>query len=216
MGVSVAWLASRSDTDRLNPRLLALIEQTPSLQKIGQILARNASVPEDLRSSLQQLENGIMSTRASDLQQFIRESIGEEEFRSNHLQLDDEILAEATVGAVIGVRYQNPGTPSPQRGVCKVVKPAAVQALEEDLQILDAITLFFEEHSAHYELGEIPLSQLFQEVRNALTREVQTVQEQVNLRRAGEYFLQDRRIQVPAILPFSTPSVMPCDGARVV
>jgi ubiquinone biosynthesis protein len=87
-----------------------------------------------------------------------------------------------------------------------VLKPGAVKALAEDLLLIDQILAFLEEHSDFYQIGASPLVDIFEDVREALSREVQVTDERKNLIRAREYYRDFAPIYVPAVLPFSTPS----------
>ncbi len=64
-----------------------------------------------------------------------------------------------------------------------------------------------EAHADFYEIGQTPLVDIFGELRDALSKEILVEEEQENLRRAGEYYRGRTDVLVPAIYPFSTPSV---------
>ncbi len=194
------------DTPR-SQRILAFAERTPSLQKIGQIMARYPSVPADVRAALQTLENSISTTSRDELVAYISEELGPETIEAYQIEFADEILAEASVGAVIEAELTVPGQGTRRRAVCKAIKAYAIENLQEDLEIMDGLTRHFEEHASFYELGSIPLSDMFQEVKNALAREVQVVEEQANLRRAYEYYSNDPKVKVPEILPPSNQRI---------
>ncbi|HSR51500.1 MAG TPA: AarF/UbiB family protein [Acidobacteriota bacterium] len=188
-------------------RMLRLADRTPSLQKLGQILARQPEVPEDIRNSLQQLENSISTTEPQQLIDDIVEDVGRQVLEQYRVEFADRVLAEASVGAVIRASLVFPGEEEPRQAVCKVIKDYAVTALEEDLDIFSGLALYFEEHADHYGLGSVPLSEMFREVRNALLREVQVVEEQNNLRRAHEYYSGQPKVKIPRIYPISTDRV---------
>lgn len=188
-------------------RLLQFASRTPSLQKIGQILARYPAVPEDLRQSLQTLENSIQTTTRDELVEFIRQQVGPERIERYQIEFAEEVLAEASIGAVIRSRLTLPGEDDPRQAVCKVIKSYAVPALNEDLEIMNGLTLYFEENADFYEIGDIPLAEMFQEVREALSREILVTEEQQNLIRAAEYYREDPKVKIPEIYPASTENV---------
>lgn len=188
-------------------RVLRLADRTPSLQKLGQILARQPAVPEDIRTYLQELENSISTTSAQDLIDHIVESVGQERLQSYQVEFAAEVLAEASVGAVIRASLVLPEEERPRQAVCKVIKEYAVQALEEDLDIMLGLARFFEKHRRDYGIGDVPLSEMFREVHSALLREVQVVEEQKNLSRAHEYYRDQPKVKVPRIYPPSTDRV---------
>lgn len=200
-------------------RLLALIDRTPTLQKLGQILARYPGVPDEVRSQLQLLENSISTSRRDDIVDFIRSEIGPEVEQRHALKFDDELLAEATIGAVIGVSLRVDSSSPERRAVCKVIKPYAVAALTEELALLDKLVLYFEKNASYYDLGQVPLSSMFEDLKTALEKEARVAEEQGNLRAAWEYYRDDPRVVVPAVLPPSTESVTFMDfvdGGKIV
>ena len=126
---------------------------------------------------------------------------------SYELELDDTLLAEASVGAVVAATFKDPDTGEKERAACKVLKPYAVAALTEDLTIIDHILLYLEENAEFYDLGATPLVEIFVEIRQALSREVRVEDEQQNLLRARAYYADQPKILVPALYPFSTENV---------
>ncbi len=187
--------------------LLGFLSQMPTLQKIGQILARNPSIPGDLRAALQVLENSLRTTHASDLTRFTLEEIGEETAKKYQIEFSDQVLAEATVGAVIRCSLVLPGEEKRTEAVVKIIKPQAVSAMQEELAIFDELTQYFAAHRQTYEIGAIPISETFENVREALSKEIVIVEEQKNLARAGHYYRGNRRVLVPKLYPLSTDRV---------
>ncbi|HEX9638086.1 MAG TPA: AarF/UbiB family protein, partial [Acidobacteriota bacterium] len=185
-------------------RMLRLGQRTPTLQKIGQIFARNPAIDPDLRQALQTLENSIATTSRDELVDIIRADVGEPVLERYQVRFADQILAEASVGAVIECSLVLPGESTPRRAVCKVIKPYVVEALRKELEILLEVAAFFEAHQEFYQLGAMPLSEMFQEVRDALAREIQVVEEQSNLARAAEYYRSDPKVKIPDIYPLSS------------
>ncbi len=195
-----------TETDR-GQYLLGFLSRTPTLQKIGQILARNPSIPSDLRAALQVLENSLKTTTASDLIRFTLEEIGDEAAKKYQLQFSDEVLAEATVGAVIRCTLVLPGEEKRTEAVVKIIKPQAVSAMREELAIFNKLTQYFSAHRQTYEIGAIPISETFENVREALSKEIVIVEEQENLARAAHYYRGNRRVLVPKLYPLSTDRV---------
>lgn len=193
--------ASRGD------RVLAFVVDAPSLQKLSQILARNEALAPDVRKSLQTLENGLSSARYDEIMDVIHHELPPTVADEYHIEFQDHLLAEASVGAVVEASYLPPGSSVPARAACKVLKPQAVAGLEEDLDIIDQMLAFVEKNAEFYKVGDTPLVDIFHEVREALSREVQVSDERENLIHAREYYKDDPTIEIPAVLPFSTPSV---------
>ena len=67
--------------------------------------------------------------------------------------------------------------------------------------------VFLEDHRATYDIGAIALVEMFSQVLESLEQEIQVLDEQANLQRAGEYFASDPRVIVPALYDLSTSEV---------
>ncbi len=189
-------------------RIQQFASQTPTLQKIGQILARNPGVPPDVRKALQTFENSLRTTRRDDLVEFINQEIGPETVEKYQIEFSEEILAEGSVGTVIRASLILPRESDRQEAVCKVIKPYVLKALPEELSIINELTHYFSAHRDFYQLGAIPLSEMFQDLREALSKEIRMAEEQRNLARAGAYYRGHRGILIQAIYPFSTEHVL--------
>jgi len=188
-------------------RLLAFASKTPTFQKIGQILARYPAIPEDMRESFQTLENSISTTTAPELVADIEAALGPEILEQYQFVFEDEVLSEASVGAVIGASVVLPGEQEPRSMVVKYIKPYAIAAIDEDLESITTLLGVLEENREFYGIGASPLVDMFSEVRNALAREIRAADEQGNLRRAAAYFADDDQVMVPALCECSTPQV---------
>ena len=188
-------------------RLLQFTDRTPSLQKIGQILARNPDLPADLLQSLQNLENGLSTSDRDELVEFITAEVGPDSVEAYQIQFADEILAEASVGAVIRATLNPPDEAESQDVVFKIVKPYVLNSLPQELGIVDELALFFQQNSDYYNLGNIPLSDMFRDVRTALSSEIRIEDEQRNLVLAEAYYGDNPRVHVPHLYPFSTPNL---------
>jgi ubiquinone biosynthesis protein len=186
-------------------RLLQLTDRSPTLQKLGQILARNQDVPEEFRRHLQILESDIQTTSHQELIAMITASTGEEQLAAYRAEFSDQVLAEASVGAVIRCRLQPPGEPQPDEAICKMVKPYAVAALDEELEILHRLTRFLEQHADHYGIGGTPVTTMFDDLRLSLAREIDIVAEQENFRLAADYYNDTIEVHVPELFGLSCP-----------
>ncbi len=187
--------------------LKEFVSRVPSLQKMGQIMARNPDLAPDYRKALQDLENGIRTMTRDELVQFITEDIGKPAIDKYQVQFADKILAEASVGAVIRAKCTPPGTTAPREAICKVVKPYVLVYLPEDLSIIDGLARYFTTNHDFYQLGTMPLVEMFQGVRKSLTNEINVVDEQKNFIRAREYYKNSKKVVVPEVFPISTNHV---------
>jgi ubiquinone biosynthesis protein len=194
------------DADR-GARILAFIAKTPSLQKLAQIIARNDLFAPDIRRALQTVENSLATVNYQEILAQVESELGAEIIDRYQLQFADQILAEASVGAILPATFVLPGREEREDAACKVLKPYAISAMEEDLQIIDEVLTHLEEHADFYRIGETPLVDIFKEIREALSREVRVEDEQDNLLQAGIYYKDDRKIIVPEVYPFSTTNI---------
>jgi len=183
---------------------MAFVAKTPSLQKLGQILARNEALSPEYRDALQQLENEIHTMTRDELIQFIADDMRKNHIATNQVEFADAILAEASVGAVIRATWTPTGTHETRDAICKVIKPYVLVNLPQELEILDGLARYFADNHDFYQLGTMPLVEMFQEVKRALSKEIQVVDEQQNLMRARQYYKANRHIVVPELLPIST------------
>ncbi|MDA2927560.1 AarF/UbiB family protein [Acidobacteria bacterium AH-259-O06] len=188
-------------------QVLQFLSRTPTLQKIGQVLARSPDLPPDLRGALQVLENSLRTTSGEEIVELIVQEIGLEKVEQYRIRCSDEILAEATVGAVLRCSLVLPGETRVREAVAKVIKPYAISALREELAIFDDLTGYFGDYRDFYEIGPVPLSEMFAEIREALSKEIQVIKEQENLVKAAEYYGDSEKVMVPEFYPFSTERV---------
>ncbi len=188
-------------------RILAFIAKTPSLQKLAQILARNQIFAPDIRRALQTVENSLSTMNYEAVLAQIESEIDKETFDRYKLEFSGKILAEASVGAVLRAKFEFPETGKPGEAACKVLKPYAIIALKEDLQIIDDVLAYLEKHNDFYKIGDTPLVEIFKEIREALSREILVADERRNLLRAGEYYQKDPNIVIPEVYPFSSTNV---------
>jgi ubiquinone biosynthesis protein len=202
--VSLAYLppgSSRGDY------LKEFVSKVPSLQKMGQILARNPDLSPDYRKALQDLENGIHTMTREELVTFITEDVGKPSIDKYQVQFEDKILAEASVGAVIRASTIPPGGTVRRQAICKVVKPYVLAYMPEDLSIINGLASYFTVNHDFYQLGSMPLVEIFQELGKSLTNEIDITDEQQNFIRAREYYRNSKKVVVPEIFPLSTKHV---------
>jgi ubiquinone biosynthesis protein len=202
--VSLAYLppsSSRGDY------LKEFVSKVPSLQKLGQILARNPDLSPDYRKALQDLENGIHTMTREELVTFISEDVGKPAIDKYQVQFADKILAEASVGAVIRASTIPPGGTVRRQAICKVVKPYVLAYMPEDLSIINGLASYFTVNHDFYQLGSMPLVEVFQELAKSLANEIDISDEQQNFIRAREYYRNSKKVVVPEIFPISTKHV---------
>jgi ubiquinone biosynthesis protein len=202
--VSLAYLpqgTSRGDY------LKEFVSRVPSLQKLGQILARNPELSADYRTSLQELENEIHTMTREALVQFIADDLGQSAMAGYQVQFADRVLAEGSVGAVIAGTVVPPGGAVRRQAICKVIKPYVLVSLPEDLSIITGLASYFTVNHDFYQLGSMPLAEMFTELAKALAEEINVTAEQANFIRAREYYQDSTLVVVPEIFPISTNHV---------
>jgi ubiquinone biosynthesis protein len=183
------------------------VSKMPCLQKLGQILARNPDLAPDHQKALQSLESGIRTMTGPELSAFIVSDIGKQHIDQYQMQFSDEVLGEASVGAVMLATGIPPGTTERRQMVCKVVKPYVLIYMPEDLAIIDRLAEYFTTYHDFYNLGSMPLVAIFKDIRKALTNEIDIVAEQKNFIRAGEYYKGSKKVVIPKIYPISNNHV---------
>jgi len=187
--------------------LLEFVSKVPSLQKMGQILARNPDLSPEYSKALQGLEAGIRTMNGEEVAQFITTDIGKAQIDKWQMQFADKLAGEASVGATIMASGIPPGTNTRRKMICKIVKPYVLVYMPEDLAIIDGLAEYFTVNHDFYNLGSMPLVEIFKEIRKALTNEINIVAEQKNFIRAREYYRGSKKVVVPEIYPISTSHV---------
>lgn len=187
-------------------RLSELARALPVLHKLGQMIARNEHVDPAFRDWLRELEfrrggedaAGLVSFAAAEL---ARAPIGAE------IDWAGDVLAEASVGAVLAFSWVGLGGGPVRRGVAKLVKPQARSRLDEDLPALDTLAAWLDSRRSLYgDLG-IDYIGVLREVRDALAAETDPTREQCHLHEAREQYGSLAGIRIPSVFPFSTPTL---------
>jgi ubiquinone biosynthesis protein len=191
----------------LEERLLVLISRMPSLQKIGQIVARNRNLDPNFRARLIRLENSIHDITAEEISAEIRRQLGPI-LLDYGVELEDTLIAEASVSAVIGFTWREPAGGRPETGVFKVLKPYVSAYFAEELELLQGLADFFDAHGHNYPLAEVNLGQIFRDIRNLFGQEIDFPGEQANLQAADRRYGEIAGVRTPRlILPLCTPTI---------
>jgi len=189
-------------------RLGALLHLCPTLHKLGQLLARNQQLSIALRERLQMLESMEPATPLFTIIPTIQRELGSSGF--SQIRLASSPLAEASVAVVIPFSPQPSeirGIPDVETGVLKVLKPGIEERLEEELEIWSTVTEFIDERCEELNLTTLHYSEILEAVRELLFNEVKLDQEQRNLDKAAQLYGCRKSIQIPSLLPFSTPRI---------
>jgi ubiquinone biosynthesis protein len=178
-------------------RVVALLRHSPTLHKLGQVLARERRLGPGLRRHLQSLESLPPTTPMTSIRRVIRRELGTLDGRKHGLSLAPAALAEGSVAVVVPFTW--PGG----EGVFKVLKPGVEQRLAEDLAIWSELGTFLEAHSARLGLPPLDYRQTLEGVGRLLENEVRLEGEQAHL--AAARGIYGPEVLVPALLPWSTP-----------
>ena len=200
-------MANAKDASR-GEKILIFASRIPTLQKIGQILARFEGIPPDIQQSLQSLENGIRTMNRDELVAYVEKEVGAERVRKYDLRFDDRILAEASVGAVIFGSFQPSGESSKRQNfVCKVIKPYVLSGLPEEMRSIERLITLMTKFGDTYKIEEFNLKDFFADVRVQLENEIKVGEEQAHFRKAYEFYKNHEEVKVPEIFDLSTEHV---------
>jgi len=184
---------------RPETRLLQLIARVPGLQKLGQVLARNRHLRPALRKALAELENGIHDVDAAGVRAIIREQLGPK-LEQFGVEIEPDLLSEASVSAVICFAWRNPDTGTRERGVFKVMKPYIPSCFAEDMELLQDLAQYFGRRHREYGPGARAIPDTFKKVRRLLQHEVNFLREQKTLLEAGALYEHVRGVRVPRLM----------------
>ncbi len=182
-------------------RLGLLARSCPVLQKLGQILARDQRLAPELRGHLRELESLPPSVSLETIQQLLREELGPLEQRG--VTLLPPAIAEASVAVVIPFRQEGCDT----QGVFKLLKPGIEDRLERELALLERVGEHLDQRCDELQIPHLDYQQSFQHVRGKLQDEVRLEMEQRHLVEAREFFVDERRVQIPVLFEHCTARV---------
>jgi ubiquinone biosynthesis protein len=188
-------------------RLLQLIAKVPGLQKLGQVIARNRHLSSALRNALTELENGIHDVTAEQVCAIIRQELGPR-LETFGVEMEPEILSEASVSAVVRFTWKDPQSGERQRGVFKVLKPYIPACFAEDMDILQRLADFFGTRGRKYGAVAAVIPDTFTKVRRLLQHEVDFAREQTTLLEAGQLYASMPGVRVPRVIKeLCTPTI---------
>ncbi len=212
---AVTYVGSRLPVDRLIPKLLRqmmlpaempleqrlfiLLSKMPSLQKIGQIVARNPNLDPAFRAQLTRLENGIEDVTPTEIRDTLNEELGKY-LTIYRVEVEEVALAEASVSAVVRFTWMNPVSRKRERGVFKVLKPYVRQNFPEEMAILQTLANFFDENRDNYDLPNVGFREVMDDIRRLLTREIELVAEQASLQSAKERYKKVSGVRIPTLI----------------
>ena len=186
-------------------RLADLISHCPTLHKLGQIVARDRRLGPGLRQRLQGLESMEPITPIAILTPTIRCEIGAK--CACALQIETQALAEGSVAVVIPFTSEERDGNRPVNGVLKVLKPEIEERLGEELEIWSELAEYIDERCEQDGLAPLRCRDILNKVRQLLSNEVRLDLEQAHLAAAKDFYGDSKGIQIPLVLPCSTPRI---------
>lgn len=189
----------------LPQRLIRILHHCPTLHKLGQVLSRHSALDTELLAALRTLESLEPRTLLSELQPMLDvELAGAAEFEP---RVADVALAEGSVAVVVPCTWRDPRTGVQRTGVLKVLKPEVEAHLSEELAIWPDLAAYLDSQCRTYGLPDISLEDTFHGVGDLLANEVHLDGEQEHLILAERIYREYNWVDIPAVLPFSTPRV---------
>jgi ubiquinone biosynthesis protein len=187
-------------------RLLVLAKAFPTLHKLGQIIARHPKIDPAVKQWLICLENGDYGTPLHDLLAQIDDEL-ERTGSKSRFDVTPSILSEASVGAVIPFDWRPSRSRAAIHGVFKILKSGIQSHLDEELVVLEETAAFFEANRERYPLKDFKFLEVFQDVREMLTREVDLAAEQNYLAEAAQCYSGMDTILIPQCFPFGSDTI---------
>jgi predicted unusual protein kinase regulating ubiquinone biosynthesis (AarF/ABC1/UbiB family) len=197
-------------------RILAFISRIPSLQKIGQTIARNREFSPELRVRLAALEDGIREVDAQEIRGEVERQLGHALIRQQ-VEIEPDLYAEGSVSALLRFTRRNPPAGEPSVGVFKVLKPFIPQYFHEDLEILSELAAYFDRHQDRYDLGRFNLRNTIEGVKDLFLLETDFARERQSMAAAIERYRDVANVRVPQpIYSLSTPTITAMTEERSV
>jgi ubiquinone biosynthesis protein len=187
-------------------RLLQLVNKMPALQKVGQVLARNRRLAPKLRRALSELENGMSDVTPQAIRALIEQRLGER-LATYAVELEPDILSEASVSAVVCFTWNYPGREREQ-AVFKVLKPYVPQCFAEDMRLLQGLGEFLTSADRGHGFAIHDVKDMLAEVLLLLEHELDFRREQATLELALKMYRANIGIRVPRLIaPLSTADI---------
>lgn len=195
-------------------RLVALLQQCPSLHKLGQVVARDRRLAPELRERLQTLETLPATTSMHEILPVLRRELGA---RLDELAIGATPLAQASVAVVVPFTRHASGAKRVD-GVFKVLRPGIEARLREELALWPALGDLLAQRGAELGLPPLDYRDALDSVAELLLHEMRPEQEQAHLAAAARRYAGMPGVHVPALLPWCTPHITAMervDGVKV-
>lgn len=184
--------------------LLETARHFPTLHKLGQMMARNPHIDPVVKEHLTCLENEGPVQASRQLLERLEGLLGMEASLST-MSLDGEVLAEASVAAVVSFRSSLDN--SAITGVCKILKPGITEHLGEELAVLKEVAAFFEQKRERYNLADLDVRAIFANLEQTMRKEIDLAAERKHLVEAADFYSSMQGVRIPRACPTCSPEV---------
>lgn len=185
-------------------RLCLLIKDMPTMQKLGQVVARSPGIEPAFKTALVDLEDNLHTIAYHSIQHKLRRELSKTE-AGKAVITEKRILAEASVCAVIPCvafrENEKQGVPA----VLKVIKPAVQRNMRADMALWDRLIVFLDANKVSWGLRDFNFTATFNQVRWLIQNETDLQAEQSNLSFARRYYRSEPALTIPKLLPSATP-----------
>ena len=141
----------------------------------------------------------MSDTTADEIQAIIRDRLGDR-LERYAVRMDDCILSEASVSAVIRFTWRNPDRER-ERSVFKVLKPYVPACFAEDMRVLQELGEYLTSKERGYGFAVREVNEMITEVRLLLEHELDFAREQATLAEAARTYRSTIGIRVPRVIP---------------
>ncbi len=177
----------------------------PTFVKLGQILSSRADLlPEVYLKALSRLQDKVKPFSYEEVETIVTSELGVRISKA-FLRFEREPAAAASLGQVHRAELRDG-----RQVVVKVQRPGIRQEIAQDLEVLEELTDFFEQHT---KMGrQHRLVKIFEEFQKTLINELDYTREAANLSAIGANLSEFPRIVVPGpIADYTTRAVLTMD-----
>jgi len=197
-----------AENTTLEQRLILFIAKMPSLQKLGQVIARNRNLDPAFRTALSKLENEIRDVEPEQIKIIIQQQLGPL-LKKHKVEIRNQIHAEASVCALQRFSWLNPASNKKEQGVFKVLKPQLKEYFKEEMELLLGLADYLESKKEQHTLSKVNLRAVFEDIRSLLEQELDSEQEMQNLKDAYSRYQNSNGIRIPQLItPLSAPGII--------
>ncbi|GJM06050.1 MAG: hypothetical protein DHS20C09_20460 [marine bacterium B5-7] len=192
----------------IEQRLIRFISNMPSLQKLGQVIARNRNLEPAFRAALTKLENEIRDIEPDKIKVIIEQQLGSL-LKKHKVKIENRIYAEASVSALLRFSWLNPQTNIKEQGVFKVLKPQLKKFFKEEMGLLQELADFLDTKKEQHALNKVNLRAMFEDIGKLLEQEFDSEREIHNLKDAYNRYTNSKGVKIPQLFAtLSAPGVI--------